>query len=165
MLPKIHKTGVPGRPIVSGCNSPTESLSQFLDIHLKPITREIDSCIKDTTHFIKITKNIKDLAPGDSLLVTFDVKSLYTCIPHNQGIQYCLEAIHNFYGENYPLPLKHVEQILNFILRRNFFIFDNEIYLQIHGTAMGSPMAPNYANIFMAKIEKLILSTAPDNKT
>ena len=165
MLPKIHKSGVPGRPIVSGCNSPTEPLSQFLDVYLKPIVRDIRSYVKDTTHFIKITKDIKDLIPGDSLLVTFDVKSLYTCIPHDQGIQHCLEAIHNFYGENYPLPLKHIEQILNFILRRNYFMFNNQIYLQIHGTAMGSPMTPNYANIFMARIEELILSTAPSNRT
>ena len=26
VLPKVHKPGVPGRPVISGCNSPTEKL-------------------------------------------------------------------------------------------------------------------------------------------
>jgi hypothetical protein len=32
---------------------------------------------------------------------------------------------------------------------------------QINGTAMGTKMAPSYANIFMGKLEKLIIQSAP----
>ena len=39
MLPKIHKEGCPGRPIISGCQSPTVALSQYLDFYLKPIVK------------------------------------------------------------------------------------------------------------------------------
>jgi hypothetical protein len=38
---------------------------------------------------------------------------------------------------------------------------DNEHFLQINGTAMGTKMAPSYANIFMGKLEKLIIQSAP----
>ena len=31
LLPKIHKPDPPGRPIVSACNCPTESIAAFLD--------------------------------------------------------------------------------------------------------------------------------------
>jgi hypothetical protein len=34
------------------------------------------------------------------------------------------------------------------------------ISLQINGTAMGTKMAPSYANIFMGKLEKLIIQSA-----
>jgi hypothetical protein len=34
LLPKIHKEGIPGRPIVSVIGHPTEKISQFLDMHL-----------------------------------------------------------------------------------------------------------------------------------
>ena len=53
LLPKIHKPikPVPGRPIISGCGSPTENLSKYLDHYLKPIVRIIHSYIQDTTHF------------------------------------------------------------------------------------------------------------------
>jgi hypothetical protein len=37
LLPKIHKPGNPDRPIISGCDSPTDRLSSFIDFHLKPV--------------------------------------------------------------------------------------------------------------------------------
>ena len=59
-----------------------------MDSHLRQYTPRIPSYIKDTTHFINIMKNIQ-LDPEDllvTLLVTIDVSSLYTNIPHNEGI-------------------------------------------------------------------------------
>ena len=161
MLPKIHKEGTPGRPIISGCGSPTANLSNFLDYYLKPIVQTIPSFIKDTTHFLRILREKAGVVPPDSLLVTFDVKSLYTNIPNEEEILCCLKAISNFYGENLPLPLKHLRQMLSFILEQNYFFFNGTYYLQIHGTAMGSPFAPNYANIFMADLEERILCSYP----
>ena len=36
ILPKIHKKGIPGRPIVSASNSPTENISEFLNLCIQP---------------------------------------------------------------------------------------------------------------------------------
>ena len=157
LLPKIHKPGTPGRPIISGCNSPTESLSKYLNHYLKPITETSPSYLKDTTHFLKVIHGLEQM-PKNTILATLDVKSLYTNIPHQEGMQYCLEAIENHYKPKTPLPLIHIHQMLKFILENNYFTFDNKFYLQVHGTAMGTPFAPNYANIFMAKIENQILN-------
>ena len=52
MLPKIHKEGIPGRPVVSSVSSPTEKISAFVDAFLKPMAQELPSYIKDTTHFL-----------------------------------------------------------------------------------------------------------------
>ena len=49
-------------------------------------------------------------------------------------------------------------QVLFLILTENSFQFCGSNYLQIHGTAMGTKMAVAFANIFMARIEKQILS-------
>ena len=43
------------------------------------------------------------------------------------------------------------------ILKSNPFQFGNEYYRQITGTIMGTPMAPNYANLFMDNFEKNLL--------
>ena len=51
-----------------------------------------------------------------------------------------------------------VIEILSLILNKNSFTFNNEHFLQIHGTAMGSSMAPTYANIFMAILERKLLN-------
>ena len=37
--------------------------------------------------------------------------------------------------------------------KENLFQFTGRIYLQIHGTAMGTKMAVAFGNIFMADIE------------
>ena len=43
----------------------------------------------------------------------------------------------------------------------NNFSFNDKHYLQVHGTAMGTRMAPSYANLFLAKFETNALSRAP----
>ena len=40
------------------------------------------------------------------------------------------------------------------ILTMNNFSFNNEHFLQKHGTAMGTRIAPSYANSFMSKFEQ-----------
>ena len=50
-IPKMHKQGNPGRPIVSSNSHPTERISQFVDHHLQPLVTKLPSYIKDTTHF------------------------------------------------------------------------------------------------------------------
>ena len=51
ILPKIHKPGCPGRPIVSSCGAPAEKISRFVDLHLGSLVRAIPSYIRDTTDF------------------------------------------------------------------------------------------------------------------
>ena len=43
------------------------------------------------------------------------------------------------------------ETQLNHILKKNYFEFNNETYLQISGTVIGTRCASNYAIIFMAE--------------
>ena len=52
ILPKIHKQGNPGRPIISSNGHPTERISEFVDYPLKPLEQTLPSYIKDTTHFL-----------------------------------------------------------------------------------------------------------------
>ena len=49
-LTKIHKKNPVGRPIISGCDDPTERISSFIDNILQPIAKK--SYLKDTTDFI-----------------------------------------------------------------------------------------------------------------
>ena len=85
MLPKIHKTGNPGRPIVNGIGSISEKISVYIDEEIRQLVPRTPSYLKDTTHPLNILLG-KKMAPTD-ILVTIDVKSLYTNIPHNEGIQ------------------------------------------------------------------------------
>ena len=137
---------------------PTENLSKYLDHFLKPIVQIIPSYIQDTTHFLReLMKHRRSIKSG-SFLVTMDVCSLYTNIPHDEGIMYNLSALIQFYGDQLPLPAKYLQQMFVLILKHNYFTFNNRYYLQTHGTAMEATFAPNYANIFMANIEDMLMS-------
>ena len=88
ILPKVHKPGNPGRPIVSSNSHPTERLPHFVDYHLQPLVHKLPSFVEDTNDFLNKLLTIGNL-PANSLVVTLDVSSLYTNIPHNEGINAC----------------------------------------------------------------------------
>ena len=151
ILPKIHKQGNPGRPIISSNGHPTERISEFVDYHWKPLVQNLPSFIKDTTHFLLQVQKLGPL-PDNALLVTLDVSSLYTNIPHNEGIDACRYFLNT--RQDKPLPAENICDLIRMILTMNNFSFNNEHYLQKHGTAMGTRMAPSYANLFMGKFEQ-----------
>ena len=150
ILPKIHKPGIPGRPIVSSCGAPTEKISYFVDHHLNPLVKKIPSYIKDTNDFLTKLQQLGDLS-SESLLVTLDVVSLYTNIPHQEGLDAYREILNP--REVLNPPTEDIVHLISIILKRNNFSFDGLHYLQKQGTAMGTRMAPSYANIFMGKFE------------
>ena len=49
---------------------------------------------------------------------------------------------------------------MNLVLKKNSFTFNGAYYLQKHGTAMGTRMAPSYANVFLEKLESDLLHRA-----
>ena len=80
-------------------------------------------------------------------MITMDVNSLYTNIPHTDGIN-ASRSFHNRHTTD-PALINHIPIFICFILTHNLFILNIDHYLQIKGTAMGTKMAPAYANIFM----------------
>ena len=101
----------------------------------------------------------------NSILVTMDVRSLDTNIPQDEGTDICLSALSDFHGTDLPLPLPHLKQFFDFILKDNYSLFDNKYYLQVLGTVMGITFAPNYSNIFPAHFEHEALLNTPHNLT
>jgi hypothetical protein len=157
-LVKVHKEGWPLRPIVSGNSTLTEQCSHLLDFLLKGTLPRIDTYVKDSDHFQSQIKNL--YVPQDAFLVTIDVRSLYTNIPSNAGIDAALRA----YREFLPTEEQHVSDrllrtLLEIVLHYNLFEFDGKLYIQKYGTAMGTKAAPSYASIFLALFEKRFLET------
>ncbi|KAJ1207041.1 hypothetical protein NDU88_002433, partial [Pleurodeles waltl] len=83
LIPKIHKDALkpPGRPIVSIRGSLFEYVSQYIDSFLQPLVMNLASYLKDSTDFLR---RIFDITwESEFLLISLDVVSLYTSIPHN----------------------------------------------------------------------------------
>ena len=51
---------------------------------------------------------------------------------------------------------------LKLILENNFFSFEDDIYLQVSGTAMGTKVAPTYASLVMGYLEEHLYSRIKD---
>ena len=58
---------------------------------------------------------------------------------------------------------KSRKDLIRMILTMNNFSFNDNHYLQIHGTAMGTKMAPSFANLFLGTFEANALKNAPFN--
>ncbi|KAL8603505.1 hypothetical protein ACOMHN_038646 [Nucella lapillus] len=165
MLPKIHKTmtNPPGRPIVSGVNGPTENVSKIVDDWLQPYNKRLPSYIQDTTDMLcQLDKWNRELAPfpTNTRLVTIDVVGLYNNIPHDE----MKEAVaHYLQGPKLgnPPPPDTVLRTMTHVLENNVFHFEGEHFLQIFGTAMGTPMAPTIACLFMGRLETQLLDQSP----
>lgn len=163
-LPKIHKPNNPPRPIISGIDSPTDQCSKFLTLILQPIAEAQPSYLRDTKHLLQIIRDNPTINQ-DTYLVTADVTSLYTNIPHDEGITTILTAIdeHRHLTPTFTPDNEIIKLILTFILKRNYFDFMDKHYKQTQGTAMGTKMAPPYANIYMSYFEKPLINTYTHN--
>ena len=75
-LPKIHKLGIPLRPIVSFVNSPTYAISGYLARILSPVVGNTDYTVKNSCEFADFIRD-KTLNAYEEL-VSFDVVSLLT---------------------------------------------------------------------------------------
>ena len=151
---KIHKNPITVRPVVAGINGATTNISKYIDHYFKNIVPLAPSHLKNSQALINILSKTTIPPSEQVLLVSIDVKSLYTTIPQEQGINALLQ-----YNEIIGLPKHVTRQLLNFVLKNNTFTFNGQPYHQLTGVAMGTPLAPTLANIFMSSLEESFLST------
>ena len=152
-LPKIHKQEIPYRPIVASINSPAHKLSTFLSKQLPIILNfQPKYSVKNSIDFCK---EIKDTPiTNSSILFSFDVVNLFNNIPTSD----CLDILRNSLSitntsDSIAVNIFNLTQLA---LDQNFFKFNSKFYKQTSGLAMGSPLSPFLAELFMDFIEKTI---------
>ena len=114
------------------------------------------SYISDSGHFLEKIKNISTL-PENATLVTTDVVGLYPSIPHQVGLSAPQEALENRLVKK--VPAENLIEMAEFVLKNNLFKFNNKVFQQISGTAIGTKFAPPYACIYMDRVEQDFLET------
>ena len=141
--PKIHKEGNPGRPVINSMDCHSANISKYVDYHLQPEVCKLKSYTKDSTDAIHKLSKINNEVNEEHILVTLDVRSLYTNIPNVEGIQAVRDKLN---VASSRLPTRVITTFLFLILTLNNFIFNGINYLQILGCAMGTKCAPTYAS-------------------
>ncbi|CAJ0933257.1 unnamed protein product [Ranitomeya imitator] len=117
---------------------------------MTPLVKTTRSFLLDTGHFIRVIKDLGTIPP-ESWLVTLDVNSLYTSISHDRGMEATRSLLSTSDLSDGSVQL--CLDLLQIVLHENFFLYEDTFYVQKRGTAMGSHVAPAYANAFMNKFE------------
>ncbi|KAI8516208.1 hypothetical protein Bbelb_047890 [Branchiostoma belcheri] len=161
-LPKIHKTSIPLRPIVSSIGSVTYELSRFLANIIGPLVGTSDHHVKNSADFVNKIKDIR--VEKDEVITSYDVCSLFTCIPPKGAVAVVKEFLNadTTLGERTSLSTEQICQLLELCLECTYLTYNGQYYHQLHGCASGSPVSPIVVNLYMKKFEKEALSTFPD---
>ena len=85
-------------------------------------------------------------------MLTLDITSLYTNIPHEGGLEALRHYLQQYSSSSSP-PDQLILDLTEFIMKNNYFSFENDYYLQMSGTSMGTICALNYANLFVGFFE------------
>ena len=130
-------------PIFSSKGTFNYNLARFLCDFLSPFLFDYSS--KDTFSFVS---QIKDVNFPRKFLVSYDATSFFTNIPLQKIIDIAINLIFN-HNPNLKIAKKELKKLFLFATSLTHLIFNSKFYNQIDEVAMGSPLAPVLANIFM----------------
>ena len=161
-LPKIHKAGNPLRPIVSFLTSPTYNLSKHLAKVLDPLVGNTLSAVRNSYEFSEFVRT--QVLDEAERLISFDVISLFTRIPVNLAISVAKFRLENdnTLQDRTCLSVSSIVSLLRLCLEATYFSFRGEIYQQVFGTAMGSPVSVIVTNLVMEDAEERALNSYPN---
>ena len=153
-LPKTHKPGIPLRPILSMVGTFNHSLAKWMGRKLESM-RTARSIAKDSFSL----HCLKDSNLGAQYFVSYDIVSLFTNILLDETINHIIDTLYpktpgvSQKDQRFEGMTRTVfRRALDWCVRNNVFIFSGKCYQQIDGCAMGSPLAPILADIFMNKL-------------
>ena len=152
LLAKVHKKPWGSHPIVLVSGSISHGLGRWLDNQLQRIVKHLPYYLKSSTELVALLGNTRNLSP-QARFFTMDATSMYT----NIDTKHALDEIEQFLRHTNPL-ICVVENIsvdaiiaaMKIIMYHNVFKFGNTCWVQLTGTAMGTPPAPMYATLYFA---------------
>ena len=150
---------MPLRPILSSVNHYSYKLAKFFVPLLTPFTIS-PFIISDSFSFVLELLN-SDIDTKNVFMASFDVVSLFTNIPINETIGIISNALFSDHQFFHGLDRSEFGKLLSLSVKNCHFIFDGRLYQQVDGVAMGSPLGPLFANIFMSFHEQKWLNSCP----
>ena len=163
-LPKIHKPEVPLRPIISSIDSITYNIAKYVSSLLSPLVGLSEHHIVNSQDFAEKIKGVK--IEEDESLISYDVKSLFTCIPPDEAVSVVRDKLvcDPSFNQRTSLSISNICELLSLCLNTTYFVYGGKYYKQKHGCAMGSPCSPIIANLYMEYFETNALTTYTGQK-
>ena len=92
--------------------------------------------------------------------MSFDVKALFTSVPIEPAVKIIKKLLEEdtTLRQRTSMAVNNIVSLLEFCLRSTYFTFKGRYYEQTEGAAMGSPISPIVANLFMEDLETRAIS-------
>ena len=90
-------------------------------------------------------------------MISFDVTSLFTMVPLDYTIDLVLKRIYDDKEIQTKISRTEMKKLLLLHTKSVHLTFQNEIYQQRDGVAMGSPLGPVLAGVFMVHLERTLM--------
>ena len=114
-------------------------------------------------NFIDFIEQIKGInLQANEWITSYNVSALFTSVPIDPAINIIkrrLELDHKLHSITI-MKVEHIISLLDFCLKTTYFQFQGRFYEQIQRAAMGSPISPIVANLFMEDFEVKAINTA-----
>ena len=149
---KLHKKELASRPVTGTGGSLLAAVSKLVDFYLQPVAPASTCYLRDWEHLVDQIHDLGEL-PHDAKLFTADATSMYTNIDTTHGLEILrkwLERLKEKGQLSSTFPIDFIVRLSELVMRNNHFMFGNTEWLQLTGTAMGTPMACIYATIYYA---------------
>ena len=141
-------------PIVSNIGTASYHLVKYLAKVLSPLCSS-EYTVNSTTGFLKSTKNFK--IPNKDKVISFDVEALFTNLPLDYTINVILRRIYDNHEIDTNISKTKMKDLLILSTNNIYFSFNGNICIQCNGVAMGSPLGPVLAGIFMVELQQPIV--------
>ena len=160
--PKYTKQVPPSGPLFPVRGPSHMVLLRSYHTSLNPLLANPHITLKNTQHFIQQLQG-KRLEPGE-VITSYDVKALFTSVPVQPSIQIVKQRLQqdNTLPQRTSMSISQITSLLDFCLTHTYFLFQGKYYEQVQGAAMGSPISPVIANIFMEEFEVKALTSFPN---
>ena len=143
-------TDLPFRLIISGTKFPLKKLSYLVHKLLEPFPKMVNSYVKDSWDLLR---KLPETVQQGTEIISLDVKDLYTNNDLGfQAVEYYMdkfpELAHHRLGKSFVL------RSLQLLQENILFEFNETIYSQENGCAMGKDYGPTWATLAVGYLEE-----------
>ena len=149
---KIDK--LPLHPIVSNIGTASYQLAKYLTKLLSPLNKS-EYTVQSSTEFMEHIKT--KTVPRGYHLLSFDVISLFTNVLLDAMIDIVFKHIYDNKEINTTIKKREMKELIELCMKHVHFNFNGSAYVQKDRVAMGSPLAPVLAGIFMVELERAVI--------
>ena len=120
------------------------------------LTGKSSSYGKDSAHFVE---RISDAPIHSNEIVSSDVVSLFTKVPTDDTLAVVRDKLAEdpLLEESTCIPTDNLMEMLTFCVETTYFGMRSDIYRQEEGKALGSPLPPVLAKVYMEYFEEIAL--------